>query len=61
MTDNLQSIFEDTDVIIDFTVPEASILHVEKAATYEIPIVIGTTGSVTSNLIKLNHFLKKYQ
>ena len=33
LTDNLSSIFEDTDVIIDFTVPEASILHVEKAAT----------------------------
>ena len=44
LTDNLSSIFEDTDVIIDFTVPEASILHVEKAANYQIPIVIGTTG-----------------
>ena len=44
LTDNLLSIFDDTDVIIDFTVPEASILHVEKAATYKIPIVIGTTG-----------------
>ena len=44
LTDNSLSIFEDTDVIIDFTVPEASILHVEKAATHKIPIVIGTTG-----------------
>ncbi len=44
LTDNTLIIFEDTDVIIDFTVPEASILHVEKAATYKIPIVIGTTG-----------------
>ena len=44
LTDNSSSIFQDTDVIIDFTVPEASILHVEKAATYKIPIVIGTTG-----------------
>ena len=44
LTDNPLIIFEDTDVIIDFTVPEASILHIEKAATYKIPIVIGTTG-----------------
>ena len=44
LTDNFSSIFEETDVIIDFTVPEASILHVEKAATHKIPIVIGTTG-----------------
>ena len=44
LTDNSSIIFEDTDVIIDFTVPEASILHVEKAATHKIPIVIGTTG-----------------
>ena len=44
LNDNPLIIFEDTDVIIDFTVPEASILHVEKAATYKIPIVIGTTG-----------------
>ena len=43
LTDNSSSIFQDTDVIIDFTVPEASILHVEKAATYKIPIVIGTS------------------
>ena len=44
LTDNSSIIFEDTDVIIDFTAPEASIFHVEKAATYKIPIVIGTTG-----------------
>ena len=44
LTDNPSTIFENTDVIIDFTVPEATILHVEKAATYKIPIIIGTTG-----------------
>ena len=53
LTDNLFSIFEDTDVIIDFTVPEASILHVEKAADYEIPIVIGTTGFSNEQFEKL--------
>ena len=52
LTDNLTSIFEDTDVIIDFTVPEASILHVEKAATYKIPIVIGTTGLIPMAVVR---------
>ena len=59
LTDNLLSIFEDTDVIIDFTVPEASILHVEKAATYEIPIVIGTTGFSNKQFDKIKSFSNK--
>ena len=56
LTDNLSSIFEDTDVIIDFTVPEASILHVEKAATYKIPIIIGTTGFSNEQFDKIKSF-----
>lgn len=59
LTDNLSSIFEDTDVIIDFTVPEASILHVEKAATYKIPIVIGTTGFSNQQFDKIKSFSSK--
>ena len=59
LTDNLSSIFEDTDVIIDFTVPEASILHVEKAATREIPIVIGTTGFSNKQFDKIKSFSNK--
>ena len=56
LTDNSSSIFQDTDVIIDFTVPEASILHVEKAATYKIPIVIGTTGFSNEQFDKIKSF-----
>ena len=59
LTDNLLSIFEDTDVIIDFTVPEASILHVEKAATFKIPIVIGTTGFSNDQFDKIKSFSNK--
>ena len=55
LTDNPSTIFQDTDVIIDFTVPEASILHVEQAATYKIPIVIGTTGFNPSELDLIQH------
>ena len=59
LTDNLSSIFEETEVIIDFTVPEASILHVEKAATYGIPIVIGTTGFSNEQFDKIKLFSNK--
>ena len=59
LTDNLSSIFEDTDVIIDFTVPEASILHVEKAANCGIPIIIGTTGFTNEQFDKIKSFSNK--
>ena len=59
LTDNSSIIFQDTDVIIDFTVPEASILHVEKAATYKIPIVIGTTGFSNEQFDKIKSFSSK--
>ncbi|MDC3063911.1 4-hydroxy-tetrahydrodipicolinate reductase, partial [Alphaproteobacteria bacterium] len=56
LIDNPLSIFEDTEVIIDFTVPEASIFHVEKAAAYKIPIVIGTTGFSNEQFDKIKSF-----
>ena len=59
LTDDASSIFQDTDVIIDFTVPEASILHVEKAANYKIPMVIGTTGFSNEQFDKIKFFSKK--
>ena len=59
LTDNPLSIIEDTDVIIDFTVPEASIFHIEKAATYKIPIVIGTTGFSNEQFDKIKSFSNK--
>ena len=59
LTDNSSSIFQDTDVIIDFTVPEASIFHVEKAATHKIPIVIGTTGFDKEQFDKIKSFSTK--
>ena len=44
LTDDKHSIVENTDVIIDFTVPEASLYHAKIASEKQIPIVIGTTG-----------------
>ena len=59
LTDDPLSIFEETDVIIDFTVPEASIFHVEKAANFKIPIVVGTTGFSNEQFDKIKSFSNK--
>lgn len=42
--DNLKSIINKADIIIDFTVPSASIEHIRIARENQRPIVIGTTG-----------------
>ena len=59
LTDNKMSIFKNTDVIIDFTIPQASIFHVENAALHNIPIVIGTTGFTNSELKKIKSYSNK--
>ena len=51
LTDDKSSIVENTDVIIDFTVPEASLFHAKIVSGHRIPIVIGTTGSMKINLL----------
>ena len=59
LTDDNDIIFENTDVIIDFTVPEASLLHAKKASERGIPIVIGTTGIGKKEFNKLKEFSQK--
>lgn len=41
---NLSEIISGTDVIIDFTGPEASIVHLRAASDAGVAIVVGTTG-----------------
>ena len=38
------SLFENSDVLIDFTVPEATMFHAKKCYENNMSIVIGTTG-----------------
>ena len=59
LTDDKNVIFQDTDVIIDFTVPEASVTHAEMASKKNIPIVIGTTGLNEKEIVKLKELSKK--
>ncbi len=58
LTDDKFSIVENTDVIIDFTVPEASLFHAKIAAENRVPIVIGTTGFNEKQLSELKEIGK---
>lgn len=42
--DDAAALFMKADVLIDFTLPEATARHAELAAQYKKPLVIGTTG-----------------
>lgn len=44
MTSDAQALFEKSDVVIDFTTPQATGEHVRVAARTGRPLVIGTTG-----------------
>lgn len=48
VTNNLDKVFDDADVVIDFTRPEALALHLQMASKYNVPLVIGTTGLSTA-------------
>jgi len=44
VTDSLESVSSKTAVIMDFTIPVATLVHIETAQKNGNPIVIGTTG-----------------
>lgn len=41
---NAEDLFAVSDVVIDFTAPEASVMHARVAASTKKPLIIGTTG-----------------
>ncbi len=47
-------LFAKADAVIDFTSPESSVLHAELAAQAKCVLVIGTTGFVTDQALKIN-------
>ena len=53
ITDNMIPLFARTDAVIDFTNPEATIIHSKYAAQARIVHVIGTTGFDNSQLKKI--------
>ena len=44
VTDDLLSVASEIDVLIDFTLPEATLAHARVCAEHGVPMVIGTTG-----------------
>src|SRR4051812_13660736 len=44
LVDEPSEAFQDSEVIIDFTSPEATIVHAEAARKLRVSMVIGTTG-----------------
>ena len=53
------SLFQNTNVIIDFTVPEATMFHAKKCYENSISMVIGTTGLNIQQESQLIEFSKK--
>src|SRR4051812_43036973 len=41
---NLANVFENSDVVIDFTTADALVPHLDFSLSYKKPLVIGTTG-----------------
>jgi 4-hydroxy-tetrahydrodipicolinate reductase len=44
LTDDIERVFANVDVLIDFTRPEGTLAHLEAALRHNVKLVIGTTG-----------------
>lgn len=55
----IEAIKETPDIIIDFSVPEATFKILEYALDKKVPVVIATTGFSDEELSKINEFSKK--
>ncbi len=44
ITDNEEELFEKSDIIIDFTLPEGTVNHAKLAAKHKKTLIVGTTG-----------------
>ena len=56
---SISEVLDKGDVLIDFTVPEATYEHVKAAAEQGISMVIGTTGFSDELLAKVKEYAKK--
>ncbi|GGI72748.1 4-hydroxy-tetrahydrodipicolinate reductase [Shewanella gelidii] len=56
ITDSLESVYDDFDVLIDFTSPEASLSHLDWCARNGKAMVIGTTGFNSSQKTQIESF-----
>ncbi|KFZ36959.1 dihydrodipicolinate reductase [Shewanella mangrovi] len=56
VTDNLDSVADDFDVLIDFTSPEGTLANLDWCNRHEKPMVVGTTGFNSSQKAQLEAF-----
>ncbi|MEL0005945.1 MAG: 4-hydroxy-tetrahydrodipicolinate reductase [Luminiphilus sp.] len=54
VSSDLAALIGGVDVLIDFTVPEATLAHAEICARHGVPIVIGTTGFTAAQTTELH-------
>ena len=60
VSDSLDSVIDQGDVVIDFTISEASLKHSRIAASHKRPIVIGTTGLAKDELDEIRQLAKDF-
>ncbi len=60
VADSLDSVIDQGDVVIDFTISEASLKHSRIAASHKKPIVIGTTGLAKDELDEIGQLAKDF-
>jgi 4-hydroxy-tetrahydrodipicolinate reductase len=59
ITSTLESIIEDTDVVVDFTTVSATLAHMRVAIKHKKAIVIGTTGFNDEQLALIRKYAKE--
>ena len=55
VTDDATELFEKSDAVIDFTLPDATMAHAKIAAKTNTPLIIGTTGLSADQEAKLQN------
>ncbi|CAN7194834.1 4-hydroxy-tetrahydrodipicolinate reductase [Caballeronia sp. LjRoot31] len=53
LTDNIEQVFANADLLIDFTRPEGTLVHLEAALRHNVKMVIGTTGFSDEQKVRL--------
>jgi 4-hydroxy-tetrahydrodipicolinate reductase len=59
ISDGIESVINDFDVLIDFTAPEATLKHIDLCAEHGKGMVIGTTGFDASQKSRFNTEIKR--
>ncbi len=59
VADNTDEVFARCHVLIDFTAPEASLHHLEKAAASGKAMVVGTTGFTPAHMERIRELTRK--